>query len=166
MPHDPLDIYAQYRAIDKRVFGTDHTYFKNQYAEFEIIAKPIITENEKGEMVTTYPKKVTSYKNLEELNEKFYSLAFRVTAAETLDLPGAIETYMHVEMGKEARKLYNQMAESFIAEMETGEIITAVNALAKLVRFQQLTSGFARTADGKTIEIDRAKMQALGDILN
>ena len=166
MPHDPLDIYAQYRAIDKRVFGVSNTEFKNQYAEFDIVSGPIITEDENGEKVVTYPKKVTSYKNLEELNRKFYSLAFRVTAAETLDLPGAIETYMHVELGREARKLYNQMAESFIAEMDSGDVITAANALARLVRFQQLTSGFARTADDKTIEIDRAKMQALSDILD
>lgn len=166
MPHSPLDIYAQYRAIDKRVFGVSNQEFKAQYGEFEVVAKPIVKKDENGNDVITLPKRVTSYKNLEELNQKFYSLAFRVTAAETLDLPGAIETYMHVELGKEARRLYNQMAESFIAEMESGDIVTAANALARLVRFQQLTSGFARTADGKTIEIDQAKIQALGDILD
>ena len=165
MPHDPLDIYAQYRALDKRVFGVNHSAFKNQYAEFKIIAKPIVTEDEHGNQAVTYPKKTTGYKNLDELNQKFYGLAFRVTAAETLDLPGAIETYMHVEMNPKARRLYDNMAVSFMAEMETGEIVTAANALTRIVRFQQMTSGFARTEAGKVIEIDTAKQQALSDIL-
>ncbi len=165
MPHSPLDIYAQYRAIDKRVYGVNYGAFKTRYAEFETVGKPITTVDEHGNEETRLPQAVSGYQNLDELNRKFYSLAFRVTAAETLDLPGAIETYTHVELGKKARRLYDQMAASFIAELETGEKITAANALARLVRFQQLTSGFAATPEGKIIEVDEAKAKALADIL-
>ena len=116
--------------------------------------------------MTYMPKAISGYQNLDELNQKFYGIAFRVTAAETLDLPGAIETYTHVELGRKARALYDQMAVSFIAELETGEKITAANALTRLLRFQQLTSGFAATPDGKIIEVDKAKANALADILD
>ena len=166
MPHSPMDIYAQYRAIDKRVYGVSYRAFKTRYAEFETVGKMINTRDERGNPVTYMPKAISGYQNLEELNRKFYTLAFRVTAAETLDLPGAIETYTHVELGRKARQLYDQMAVSFIAELETGEKITAANALARLVRFQQLTSGFASTPDGKIIEVDKAKANALTDILD
>ena len=88
-----------------------------------------------------------------------------VTAGEVLDLPGAIETYTHVNLNRRARKLYDQMAMSFHAELESGEKITAANALARLMRFQQLTSGFAHTEDGKVLEVDDSKARALADIL-
>ena len=162
MPHSPLDIYAQYRAVDKSVFGIHHQQFKNRYAEFEIVGQRAAKE---GEDESSLVQAVSGYRNLEELNRKFYSLAFRVTAAEVLDLPGAIETYTHVNLGKKARKLYDEMALKFRAELDSGEIVTAANALVRLVRFQQLTSGFAVTSDGKTIEMDDAKTRALQDIL-
>ena len=162
MPHSPLDIYAQYRAVDKSVFGIHHQQFKNRYAEFEIVGQ---RAEEEVEDEPSLIQAVSGYKNLEELNRKFYSLAFRVTAAEVLDLPGAIETYTHVNLGKKARKLYDEMALKFRAELDSGEIVTAANALVRLVRFQQLTSGFAVTSDGKTIEMDDAKTRALQDIL-
>ena len=165
MPHSPMDIYAQYRAIDKRVYGVSYGEFKTRYAEFETVSKPITTVDEHGKEKTHMPQAISGYQNLDELNQKFYTLAFLVTAAETLDLPGAIETYTHVELGRKARHLYDQMAASFIAELETGEKITAANALARLVRFQQLTSGFAATPEGKIIEVDEAKAKALADIL-
>ena len=166
MPHSPMDIYAQYRAIDKRVYGVSYRAFKTRYAEFETVGKMINTRDERGNPLTYMPQAISGYQNLDELNQKFYTLAFRVTAAETLDLPGAIETYTHVELGRKARQLYDEMAVSFIAELETGEKITAANALARLVRFQQLTSGFASTPDGKIIEVDKAKANALADILD
>ena len=166
MPHSPLDIYAQYRALDKDVFGVSYQQFKMRYAETEIVGRPIVTVDDNGKEVARYPEAVRAYLNLDELNEKFYSLAFRVTAADTLDLPEAIETYTHVELCQKARKLYDEMATGFLAELDTGEKITAANALARVMRFQQLTSGFAHTVDGKIIEVDRAKIQALTDILD
>ena len=166
MPHSPLDIYAQYRAIDKTVFGVSYQRFKARYAETEIVARPVVSTDEEGNETVQYPRKVSAYRNLDELNELFYQLAFRVTARETLDLPGAIETYSHVELSARARRLYDEMARGFLAELDTGERITAANALARLLRFQQLTSGFAHTQDGKVIEVDRAKAQALEDILD
>ena len=165
MPHSPMDIYAQYRAIDKSVFGISYQQFKNRYAEFEIIGKRVVKNENDGSKTDRLIQTVSGYKNLDELNEKFYGLAFRVTAAETLDLPGAIETYTHVNLGPKARKLYDEMALKFRAELDSGEIVTAANALTRLMRFQQLTSGFAVTAEGKTVEVDDAKAKALSDIL-
>ncbi len=166
MPHSPLDIYAQYRAIDKSVFGVNHQLFKTRYAETRIVGKPVVKRNPDGTAEVRYPEEVVGYQNLEELNEKFYRLAFRVTADQVLDLPGAIETYAHVELGAKARRLYNQMARGFMAELDSGEKVTAQNALSRLLRFQQLTSGFAVTEDGKVLDVDQAKRQALEDILD
>ena len=164
MPHSPMDIYAQYRAVDKTIFGVSYQEFKNRYAEFEIVGARAVKNHNNG-MGGRMVQQVSGYKNLEELNEKFYELAFRVTAAETLDLPGVIETYTHVNLSPKARRLYNEMALEFQAELDSGQIVTAPNALTRLMRFQQLTSGFAVTSEGKTVDVDDAKARALSDIL-
>ena len=139
--------------------------FTNRYAEFETTSRPTTFINRQGKEETRPGRKVSGYQNLDELHQKFYELAFRVTAAETLDLPSAIETYTKVELNGKTRKLYDQMAASFRAELETGETMTAANALARLTRFQQLTSGFAVTPEGKLMEVDDSKQNALADIL-
>ena len=164
MPHSPMDIYAQYRAVDKTVFGVSYQEFKNRYAEFEIVGARAVKNDNNGTGGRVI-QRVSGYKNLDELNEKFYELAFRVTAAETLDLPGVIETYTHVNLAPKARRLYDEMALEFRAELDSGQIVTAANALTRLMRFQQLTSGFAVTAEGKTVDVDDAKAKALSDIL-
>ena len=166
MPHSPMDIYAQYRAIDKKVFGVNYGAFKTRYAEFETVGRPITKVDRNGQEYTETPRAISGYQNLEDLNQLFYSLAFRVTAADTLDLPSAIETYTHVELCPKARRIYDEMAVSFRADLDSGEIVTAANALARLVRFQQLTSGFAVTPEGKTLEVDDSKARALNDILD
>ena len=56
MPHSPLDIYAQYRALDKSVFGVHHQQFKNRYAEFEVVAqRPAEHPGDEPERSRRYP---------------------------------------------------------------------------------------------------------------
>ena len=165
MPHSPLDLYAQMRAIDKRIYGTNYQEFKTKYAvieELELPGKPIPGTERRETMVVP---KVNGYKNIEELHEKFYSVAFRVEAKDVLDLPPAIETYTRVHMGKAAQKMYDEMEVTLRAEMQSGEEISAANALSKLLRLQQITSGFVNTTDGRTLQVDDSKAKAMSDIM-
>ena len=165
MPHSPLDVYAQFRALDKSIYGPRHQPFKLKYAvinEIQVQGKedPIT----KVRKTKTVPK-VDGYKNLQDLHQKFYSLAYRVEAKDVLDLPPVIESYNRVTLGPQAQKLYDEMEESLRAELESGEEIFAANALSRLLRFQQLTSGFAATTDGRIIQVDDSKARALSDII-
>ena len=165
MPHSPLDLYAQMRAIDKSIYGTNYQAFKTKYAvieELELPGKPIPGTDKRE---TKKVPRVNGYQNMEELHEKFYSVAFRVEAKDVLDLPPAIETYTRVHLGRDAQKLYDEMQLSLRAEMQSGEEISATNALAKLLRLQQLTSGFAMTTDGKMVPVDDSKARAVKDIM-
>ena len=167
MPHSPLDIYAQFRALDKNVYGTDHQAFRTRYAQFEeqevfVRPKPGDPPNTTGKTRTI--QRVTGIQNEEELQEKFFSLAYRVTAQDVLDLPPVVETYTRVHLSKGAARIYQEMAETFRAELDSGQKLTAANALSKLLRFQQLTSGFAHTQDGSIVRVDDSKARALADI--
>ena len=172
MPHSPLDIYAQYRIIDKSVYGTNYQGFKDRYAvTSEILVRKPLPKGvdpdspEAQNRETTTVSKITDFKNLEELEALFFQRAFRVTAAETLDLPHVMNTYHRVTLGPKAQRAYIQMETEFKALLQSGETLTAPNALAKLLRLQQITSGYAPSKNGDVLKLDDAKTQALTDIL-
>ncbi len=148
MPHDPLDIYAQYRALDKNIYGTSFRQFKARYAVM-------------GGWSNT---KVVGYQCEEEFNGKFYSIAYRVEAADVLDLPPLLTVTRMCELGPKARKLYRTLERDFIADLEEGRI-TAVNVLSQLLRLQQMTSGYAHTEDDRDVEVDTTKADLLADLL-
>ena len=178
MPHSPLDIYAQYRAIDKAVFGVDYLRFKDRYTVNEELSVRNSAQMRlrTGEQ-TREIKRTIGYKNEDELNGKVHSLAFVVAANEVLDLPETVNSYHRVPLAPRARRIHNQLAKEFRAEVDAGRITNATNALTKLLRLQQITSGFAVTENEETkgqgpgakgqetIEVDHAKADALADIL-
>ena len=148
MPHSPLDIYAQYRALDKGIYGTSFFRFKSRYAV----------------MGGWNNQEIMGYQHQEEFQEKFYSIAYRVEAADVLDLPPLLTVNRMCELGPKARKLYRTLERDFIADLEEGRI-TAVNALSQLLRLQQVTSGYAHTEDDRDVEVDTTKADLLADLL-
>jgi len=148
MAHSPLDIYAQYRAIDKTIYGTSFTRFRSRYA-----------------VMGGYNRmQVVAYQREAELRKLFFSRAYRVESDDVLDLPSTLSVNMMCDLGPEARRLYAEMSEQFLADVGDG-YITASNALSRLLRLQQITSGYGRLEDGTDVEIDTAKAAVLEDLL-
>ena len=148
MPHRPVDIYAQYRALDKSIYGTSYARFKSRYVV----------------MGGWNNKEIKGYQHEEEFREKFYSISYRVEAADVLDLPPLLTVTRMCELGPKARKLYRTLERDFVADMEEGRI-TAANALTRLLRLQQMTSGYAHTEDDLDVEVDTTKAELLADLL-
>ena len=148
MPHSPLDVWAQYRFLDPNIYGTSYTRFKMRYA--------ILGGFEEREVV--------GYQHMDELNLKFYSIAFRVKKRDVLDLPEETTIIRRTELSIATRKIYKSLERDFIAGVQDG-IITASNALVKLLRLQQLTGGFAVTEEKRTVSIGDEKSILLKDVL-
>ena len=147
MPHSPLDVYAYYRFLDPSIFGWSFQKFRQHYAE----------------MGGYQHHQVVAFRNLDELNRKFYSIAF-TASKDVLDLPPEVHVTYKCRLGVEAQTIYRSLERDFIAELEAGDV-TAANALVKLLRLQQITGGFARTIDGDDVQVDSAKMNLLRDVL-
>jgi SNF2 family DNA or RNA helicase len=150
LKQSPLDIFGQARFLDPGLFGTSWTQFSRRYAKHD---NPMI------------PQQVTGYKNLDELQTKLGMICYRV-GKEVLDLP----PFQHIErpivLGTTARRHYRNLEEEFITELESG-VVTADNALVKLLRLQQATSGYLPVPDSHvTEEIGTEKADALEDILD
>jgi SNF2 family DNA or RNA helicase len=147
LPHSPMDIYAQFRFLDASVFGTSFVQFRNRYAN----------------MGGYGGHQVISYKNIPELHRKMYSRSFRVTK-DVLDLPPYHHTDRTFSLGSEASRFYKTLEDKMYAELDDGEI-TVSNALVRLLRLQQVTSGYIMDDAGNTRHVDSAKIDMLADVL-
>ena len=137
MPHSPLDLYGQFRFLDPQVFGSSFTRMRARYAECD----------------PRFPSKVRKWRNQDELTAKLDAHCWRVTADEVLDLPDAIHETIPVPLSPATMKFYRQLEKEMTAEISAGTV-TAANALTKLLRLQQATSGYARTDEAGTVLID------------
>ncbi|MCC5910048.1 MAG: DEAD/DEAH box helicase [Clostridiaceae bacterium] len=144
----PLDLWSQYRFLDKSIFGTSYYSFKAKHA-----------------IMGGYGKyQVIGYRNMEELIRKAHSIALRVTKEEALDLPEVVDEIRYCPLETKAEKVYKNILKDSYVALENGEV-TAQNVLTKLLRLSQITGGHLHTDEGKTGEISMAKLKALQEIL-
>jgi len=150
LPHSPADIYAQARFLNPEVYGTSFHRFKNRYAV-------------KGGYQNY---QIVGWKNTEEFEQKFHSIVYEVSKEEVLaDLPKEVDEDRWCQLEPTAQRAYDSMDRHFWAGVEKGEV-TAANALVKLLRLQQITSGWIPLEGEEQLEqVSYAKYEALKDLL-
>ena len=149
--NNAVDIFSQYRFLDPSVFGNNFYAFRNRYCC----------------MGGFNNKQIIGYRNMDELIKKEYSIAYRVTKEDALDLPETVFKTIHIDFNPKEKKLYDQLKKDSFAELENGGQITATTVLTKLLRLQQLTGGFlvADEADKPEL-VSEGKINALEDIID
>lgn len=147
MPHGPMDIFAMLRAIDLNIFGPSFSAFRQKYAV----------------MGGYQRKQITGFQKLDELEQLLSRVTFRV-GKEVLDLPPETDVTYYCELGSDARRVYDDLEEDFVAEVRNG-VVTAANAMVKILRLQQVSGGIAKTDDGIEHRIDDAKQKLLADTM-
>lgn len=147
----PLDLYALYRFLDVRCFGTQLDAFKAEY----VIEQP-----------TPYGLVVTGYKNLDQMTARMGRISFRVES-DVLDLPPVVEVVRDVTMDPESWRVYKEMRKEMIADLSSlGEMpVVAPTILSRRLRLQQITSGFVDNTDKKRVRLNHAKRDALINVL-
>jgi hypothetical protein len=157
MPHSPLDIFAQYRALDPAIFGTNWFRFRHRYA---------IMEQVPG--AQTGVKRVKEFKNLDELNQRWGKYAY-ICGKERLNLPPFRHLRHECDLESTARKYYKQLDRDFVTwvreQDDEGNLITADNAMVKVLRLQQMTGGWVKDEDGIMVQVSKAKMVLLSDLM-
>jgi len=107
-----------------------------------------------------YPSKIIGYNSLEELQAMLMDDADIVRREDVF----GPDTYQYVErwvdLPRKAREVYDTLVKEWLYYHEEGEVL-ADHALKRLVRLQQLTSGYLRTEDEKDIPVHTAKIDAV-----
>lgn len=148
-PNGPLNLYNQLRFLDPTVSGPSFYAFRDRYV-----------------VLGGYQNhQVIGYKNQEELQRIVGNNSFRVKKDDCLDLPPKIYEVEKVDLEPKQRKIYDQLKEELIAEVEAEKFVSAPNALARLIRLRQISSGFAAIDDGLFTFPNSAKIKWLREFL-
>jgi SNF2 family DNA or RNA helicase len=137
LAHGPLDLYGQFRFLDEGIFGTSFARFRTRYA---------VMGGYGGYQVQGYQRE-------DELAERMSRLAYQCKAEDVLDLPGERDETRTCVLDKATKATYDQLWGDYFAEVGDG-IVTADNALTRLLRIQQVTSGHLPVT---TIDADGAE---------
>ena len=152
---NPLDLFAQCFFLDPEHLGHGSYYsFRVRYA---IMKTAFIS----GRSILL----VSGFKNLAELSEKLQPFSYRVLKEDCLDLPGKIYMKRTVDLTSDQKKVYKQMKEEALAQLN-GKQITTMTALTQLMRLQQITCGHFVADDGTTQNIKSNRLNELMDILD
>lgn len=133
----PMDIYSQVRFLDPdfwaREFGIgSFTSFKAYFANWVTI--PVAGGR-------TFDK-LDSYRNLDELERALRKVSQRVRKDEVLDLPPRTHKRMFSELSPAQRRAYEELRTEALTFLDGGDLVTAELAIVRVMRLQQITSGF------------------------
>lgn len=145
-----IDVFSQYRFLDRTVFGDSFYAFRNRY--FDMVGYGNHTPRFRTHM-------------LDDFLQKMHSIAFRVTKDECLDLPEITEECRTVLLEPKAKKLYKELEKQSYSEL-AGSEISAINVLTKLLRLSQVTGGHVTDDSGHISLVSKAKLEALADIID
>ena len=150
----PLDLYTQCFFLDPYLLNHASYYsFRTRYALMR-------TANFSGRSVQI----VVGYRHLDELAEKLKPFSHRVLKDDCLDLPSKTFMKRIVQLTPDQQKVYQQMKQMALAEMN-GKMITTATVLTQLMRLQQITCGYFKADDGTIQEINNNRTSELIDLL-
>lgn len=137
----PFDLFAPFNFLHPDILGFTSFYsFKHHYGEFE---------KQMNWQAGKEYETLTEYRNLDELQKSIAPYTFAITKDECLDLPPKVYQKRYFQLNKDQRKVYNSLRDEFIADLDSGERITAALAMTRLMRLQQIASNYIGTEDGE-----------------
>ena len=118
-----------------------------------------------SEFLSPELRQVVGYQNLEELSDKVNKFSYRVLKKECLDLPDKIYERREVELTPEQKKIYKEIKDYAIAELESHEIVSVSSVLTQILRLHQVVCGFVKHDNGVEVEIKNNRLEELLTIL-
>lgn len=149
----PMDLYAQCAFLDSKALGFKSFYaFQGRYA--------VIQRRNMGHRSFQH---IVGYRKLDELSQKIDGFSVRVLKSECLDLPDKVYTKRDVSLTPQQKKVYSEMKELALAQLESGDLATTASVLTQIMRLQQITCGFLQPDEG---EIQDLPNNRLSELLN
>lgn len=185
-PNSDTELWSQINFVKKDLLPTSFYQFRNiyfylakDYKGRELIADPMAMRNPtiaRGIMQQGYKYRITPEKK-EKLYATIAPYCHWVEKNDALDLPDRTWLVRKFELSKEEFTTYKNFKKEMVLEMkeekgdeeeQISKYITVDNALSKLLKLRQLSSGFAYYEDfggRKTHLFGKSKLNALEDVL-
>jgi len=140
IPNFPMEVWPQFRMLDGgETFSTNFFRFRNFFF--------------RQERYSGWSKWVLKKEKAKLLGRMIYSSCIRVKREEAKKdrIPSEYKK-LEIPLEGELKSTYNRIQEQTISDIETSqsiETITVENILTRLLRLQQVTSGFIKNEQGK-----------------
>ena len=149
----PMDLWSQFRALDGgETFGTNFFKFRGWFFRRRALGR-----------FTTYE---VNKERRPILHKKIYINCIKKSKSEVFkSLPEKIFQAIHIPLVGRTKDVYKKIEEKILSEIETMEGQTEVkvtNILTKLLRLQQVTSGFVNNSE----LIHTPKLDALEELVD
>lgn len=148
----PEDYYAQFRFLDPSIIGVwSMSGFQQQFCQ----------------MGGFNGKQITGYRDMPELHNRIGPRSYRVEKDDVLDLPPKLYSERTCDMTARQRLVYNELKEELMTELSNGRVITAQQAMQRMLRLQQITQGFLPLdEEGTEFEIiPTNRMEPVNDLI-
>lgn len=132
MTQTPLDLYAPCKFLDPHILG---------FSTFISMVK------HHGIMGGFQGKQVVGFKDVDQIKAKIDPHSFRVLREDCLDLPPKVFKKHYIDLSNEQRRIYDDLRDELVAELVSGQKITAAHSLVKIVRLAQVVGGFVKPDD-------------------
>ena len=162
----PFDLFSQANLLDPRILDcSSMTKFKARYAVMG------------GYMATTpwgkVPTQVLRYQNLDDLQKRMGPYVLRRLKKDCIELPPKLDpVVLTATLTPSTWKLYTDMREEMVSWLSATSVSTASQAIVKVMRLSQITSGLlggVEDVDGNILapyqEIGSEKLDLLLDWL-
>jgi SNF2 family DNA or RNA helicase len=158
---DPLDLFSQMNFLDKRILANtingevtpmSWTGFKATYAIMG--GYKVRTERMARAGISAQPTQVIGYQNLDHLMSKVKPYILQRKTRECIDLPtffrrsGSKRSSRKKRRGRSIKEMRDQM----IAWLDDSTHVIVRQAVVKMLRLAQITSGFIGGVEGSTVD--------------
>lgn len=138
VPDKPFDVYSQIKFLDPEAWGRigcgSFQAFKAQFGVWE--------QRFAAKAGRFYPE-LQSYRNLDQMHAVVSSLVSRVRKEDVLsDLPAKTYSRRYFELSPAQRRAYKELRDEAMTTLLSGELVTAPLVITRLMRMQQVTSGY------------------------
>lgn len=141
----PFDVYTQIKFLDPTAWNeygiSNYTVFKAMFGVWE---KGYARDRE-------YPVLV-SYRNMKLLGEIVAKYGSRILKEDVLDLPPKSYTKRYFELSPEQKRVYVRLKKDFEVLLQSGEMLSTKLAITRLLRLQQVTSGYLPSDDDENLK--------------
>ena len=146
----PEDYFSQFQFLDPKIIGCySMSGFKNQFCQ----------------MGGFNNKKIIGYHNTDELHQRIGAVTWRVDKDEVLDLPPKLYNRVLVDLTDKQRKMYTELVNTFMTELKDGTVISADDAMVRLLRLQQVVCGYLPNEDETLELIPHNRMEAVDQVV-
>ena len=132
--NSPLRAYAQFKMLQsEKALGF------GKYGDFE--KHFAVYEQETRRNGQTYMQ-LTGFQNLDELKRSMASWSSVVLREDCEDMPALVRTPRCFELSEQQRRASREVKEELRAMLDTGEVVTLTDLSPKLIKLQQISSGY------------------------